>query len=65
MIFWLVLRGHCPNCSTPIGVRYLVVEVACGVLFAPFTALVWGLDPLLPALLVFVWSLPLTTDGSC
>ncbi len=60
VISWLVLRGRCRNCSSPISPRYLVVEVACGVLFA-LTALVWGLDPLLPVLLVFVWSLVVAT----
>lgn len=30
---WLVLRGRCRDCGAPIGVRYLLVEAASGVLF--------------------------------
>jgi leader peptidase (prepilin peptidase) / N-methyltransferase len=56
IVSWLVLRGRCRACGTPIAVRYLLVETATGILFV-LTAAVWGLDPLLPALLVFVWSL--------
>jgi leader peptidase (prepilin peptidase) / N-methyltransferase len=56
VVSWLRLRGRCRSCGTSIPVRYLLVEVATGVLFA-VTAIVWGLDPLLPALLVLVWSL--------
>jgi leader peptidase (prepilin peptidase) / N-methyltransferase len=60
VVSWLRLRGRCRSCGTSIRVRYLLVEVATGVLFA-LTAIVWGLDPLLPALLVFVWSLIVAT----
>src|SRR5262245_30174939 len=31
---WLVLRGRCYDCATPISVRYPVVEAATGLLFA-------------------------------
>jgi leader peptidase (prepilin peptidase) / N-methyltransferase len=44
----------------PIPVRYLLVEVATGALFSG-VALSWGLDPLLPALLVFTWALVVAT----
>jgi leader peptidase (prepilin peptidase) / N-methyltransferase len=60
VVSWLLLRGRCRSCGTAIPVRYLLVEVATGVLFAA-TAIVWGLDPLLPALLVFVWALVVAT----
>lgn len=57
---WLALRGRCRHCDAPISARYLAVEVVTGALFVT-TALVWGLGPLLPALLVFVWSLVVAT----
>jgi leader peptidase (prepilin peptidase) / N-methyltransferase len=60
VVSWLLLRGRCRACGAAIPVRYLVVELATGLLFAA-TAAVWGLDPLLPALLVFVWSLVVAT----
>jgi leader peptidase (prepilin peptidase)/N-methyltransferase len=30
---WLLLRGRCRDCGHPISARYLLVELACGVLF--------------------------------
>jgi leader peptidase (prepilin peptidase) / N-methyltransferase len=57
---WLLLRGRCRSCGTAIPARYLLVEVLTGVLFAA-VAWVWGLVPLLPALLVFTWSAVVAT----
>lgn len=34
VISWLVLRGRCRNCRSPISARYPLVELATGVLFA-------------------------------
>jgi len=34
VISWLVLRGRCRSCGWRIPVRYWLVEVAVGVLFA-------------------------------
>jgi leader peptidase (prepilin peptidase)/N-methyltransferase len=34
---WLLLRGRCHDCASPISVRYPLVEVATGVLFAAVT----------------------------
>ncbi len=51
---WLVLRGKCADCSEPIGVRYLLIEVVTGLAFAGVTAAVLlgtGTVWLLPALL--------------
>ena len=48
-------RSVCPSCGEPIAVRYAVVEALMGLLFGA-TLLVYGLDPLVPAALVFVWS---------
>ena len=60
VVSWLVLGGRCRSCGVAISPRYLVVEVVTGVLFAAVTW-VWGLDPLLPALLVLTWSLVVAT----
>jgi len=53
---WLLLRGRCSNCASPIAVRYPIVEFAtalatCAVLavFGPTWAAVWAL--------AFTWSL--------
>lgn len=33
LVSWLVLRGKCSACGTPISVRYPLVELTCGLLF--------------------------------
>ncbi|RSM40536.1 prepilin peptidase [Amycolatopsis balhimycina DSM 5908] len=48
---WLVLRGRCAGCGTRISVRYPLVELGAGVLFA-LLALRFG-PPDLPAFLYF------------
>jgi len=60
VISWFLLRGRCRECDAPISPRYLVVEIITGMLFGA-VAWVWGLDPLLPALLVLTWSLVVAT----
>ena len=60
VISWLTLKGGCRHCGTSIPVRYLLVEAMTGALFAG-VALIWGLDPLVPALLVLTWSLVVAT----
>jgi leader peptidase (prepilin peptidase) / N-methyltransferase len=60
VVSWLVLRRRCRACEEPISARYAVVELTTAVLFGA-VAWVWGLDPLLPALLVFTWSLVVAT----
>lgn len=52
IVSWLVLRGRCRDCQEPISVRYLIVEVLTGVLFAVVTA--WALSDGGPGL----WALP-------
>ena len=47
---WLVLRGRCRDCASPISPRYPLVELGCGLLFAVM-AVRFGLDPVLPAFL--------------
>lgn len=53
VVSWLLLRGRCRDCSAKISPRYLVVELATGILFA-ITAWLIGLDWTLPAHLWFV-----------
>ncbi|MFU8840029.1 MAG: prepilin peptidase [Nitriliruptoraceae bacterium] len=60
VVSWVLLKGRCRDCQAPISPRYFVVEVVTGVLFG-LVAWVWGLDPLLPALLVLTWSLVVAT----
>ncbi len=53
VISWLLLRGRCRTCHAPIAVRYPLVELAGGCLFAGAAARV-GFDWDLPALLVLL-----------
>jgi leader peptidase (prepilin peptidase)/N-methyltransferase len=53
VVSWLLLRGKCRACSTPISPRYILVELACGGLFAGVAARE-GFNWDVPALLVFV-----------
>lgn len=41
VLSWLVLRGRCRSCATPISARYPVIELATGVAFAG-VALLFG-----------------------
>jgi leader peptidase (prepilin peptidase)/N-methyltransferase len=50
---WLILRGRCRDCQTPISSRYPLVEGGTGVLFA-LTAWYFGLSWALPAFLYLV-----------
>ncbi|QBI21554.1 prepilin peptidase [Egibacter rhizosphaerae] len=56
VLSWLWLRGRCRSCAERIPVRYPLVEIGIGVLFG---VVAWrvGLDPLLPAWLLFAWTL--------
>ena len=36
VVSWLVLRGRCRHCRNPISIRYPLVELATGLLFAGF-----------------------------
>lgn len=42
VVSWLLLRGRCRDCATPISIRYPLVEVATGVLFALSA---WRIEP--------------------
>jgi leader peptidase (prepilin peptidase) / N-methyltransferase len=50
VLSWLVLRGRCRNCSSPISARYPLVELATCVLFVVF-AVHFGAHADLPAYL--------------
>jgi leader peptidase (prepilin peptidase)/N-methyltransferase len=49
-VSWLLLRGRCRHCGEPISVRYPLVELLTGGVFAALAARV-GLDWALPAYL--------------
>jgi len=48
LLSWLLLRGRCSACKTPIGLRYPLVELITAGLFA---ALAWRIGPQLQVLL--------------
>jgi leader peptidase (prepilin peptidase) / N-methyltransferase len=50
VLSWLLLRGRCRDCGTSISVRYPLVELGTGIVFAAL-ALTIGLEPDLPAFL--------------
>lgn len=56
VVSWLLLRGRCRDCREPVSVRYPLVELAMGVVFA---LVAWriGMSWLLPAELLFAWTL--------
>jgi leader peptidase (prepilin peptidase)/N-methyltransferase len=56
VLSWLLLRGLCRNCKTPISRRYPLVELACSALFAGAAARL-GYNWVLPAMLVLMASL--------
>ncbi|MDM0088445.1 MULTISPECIES: A24 family peptidase [unclassified Variovorax] len=67
----LLLRGRCSSCKTPIGLRYPLVELATGLLFAwcvwrapgQWAALAWcGFSAALLALALIDWDTTLLPD---
>ncbi len=56
LLSFLVLRGRCRHCDVRISIRYPLLEVAVGLIFA---AIAWqtGLHPLLPVWLAFAAAL--------
>ena len=53
VLSWLLLKGSCRNCHSPISPRYLFVELAAGALFAGAAARL-GFNWDLPAFLVLL-----------
>jgi len=59
VLSYLLLRGKCSACKTPISLRYPAVEAGCG-LIAGAIAWKFGVTPqYLAALLLFFWLVPL------
>jgi len=54
VVSWFLLGGTCRDCSAPIPVRYPIVELATGSVFALVAAAI-GFNWVLPAYLVFVF----------
>ncbi len=56
LLGWMLLRGRCASCSTPISAQYPLVELAAGLLSL---ACAWrfGWSPQLAAALIFTWTL--------
>jgi len=52
VISWLLLRRRCHSCAEPISGRYPAVELLTGVVFG-ITAARFGVDPVVPAFLLF------------
>lgn len=63
VISWLVLRGRCRSCGTPVPARYVLVElagIACSVLAALLASggwTLWRLDGVDPIEWALVWML--------
>ncbi|HZZ94058.1 MAG TPA: A24 family peptidase [Usitatibacter sp.] len=56
LVSWLVLRGRCASCRTPISARYPLVELLGGAL-AVLMAWRFGYGTALVAALVYAWAL--------
>src|SRR5205085_5420882 len=52
VVSWLILRGRCRTCGTPISVRYPLVELSTAVLFAAM-AVRFHADWAIPAYCLF------------
>ena len=60
VLSWLVLRGKCRHCGNPISVRYPLIELATGVLFALSAAkFEWSVETFVFA--AFFWVLVVLT----
>lgn len=56
VISWLILRGRCAHCKTPISPRYPIIEVLTGIT-SGYVAWHFGFGPTALAALLFTWSL--------
>jgi len=57
---WLILRGRCADCKTPISVQYPLVEIITGLMSA-VCAWHFGFTPQLAAALILTWALIVLT----
>jgi len=68
LLSWILLRGRCHECKTPISARYPLVEAAIAVLWVYLLQgqIAWLADPMLPTsnLLVFLFHASIFV-GSC
>jgi leader peptidase (prepilin peptidase)/N-methyltransferase len=72
LLGWLRLGGRCASCRAPIGLRYPLVELGCGLLFAavgwrvgaPPETLLWcGFAAMLLAMSLIDWDTTLLPDS--
>lgn len=56
VISWLILRGRCAHCKTPISPRYPIVEALTGII-SGYIAWRFGFGPTALAALLFAWAL--------
>jgi leader peptidase (prepilin peptidase)/N-methyltransferase len=56
LISYLLLRGRCSSCSTPIGIRYPLVEAATGLLSMGMVVQ-FGATPAAAVALILLWGL--------
>jgi len=54
IVSWVILRGRCRSCRTPISIRYPLVETAAGLLAAGGVVL-YGTHPVTIEVVVFAW----------
>lgn len=54
VVSWLVLRGRCRSCRSPISIRYPMVELASGVLTL-LAFMRWGLSITGVEIVIFTW----------
>ncbi|MDZ7662332.1 A24 family peptidase [Thiohalophilus sp.] len=60
VISYLLLRGRCNNCQTPISARYPIIELVSGLL-AALTAWQFGVTPTAVFAIVLTWALIVLT----
>src|SRR4051794_2871650 len=60
VLSWLLLRGRCRSCRSPISARYPLVELATGVLYALVVAFRDGTADVVLGLLLVTFLVPIT-----
>jgi leader peptidase (prepilin peptidase)/N-methyltransferase len=60
VISWLLLRGGCRNCKEPISLRYPLVELSTGLLYAAVVAFRHGTLDIVLGLLLATFLVPIT-----